>query len=84
MEIWFNYLELTYDEIVDILGINYIIGSTKGYTLPAGLYEITDFNLMLKSLAPNEVKVDITIDDIRLKSNLPTKKTIKFAERSIF
>ena len=37
------------------------------YTLPPSFYEIGDFNLMLKSLLPDDVKVDITIDDIRLR-----------------
>ena len=48
------------------------------------MYEIIDFNFMLKSLLPKEVKVNITIDDIRLKSNLTTNKTIKFTKKSFF
>ena len=36
--------------------------------------------MMLKSLLPIEVKVNITIDDIRLKSNLTTNKTIRFTK----
>ena len=43
-------LQLTYNEVVDILDVNYIAGSTKGYNLASGMYEITDNNLMLKSL----------------------------------
>ena len=54
-------MELTYDEIVDILDWKYFAGSTTGYTLPRGIHKITDFNLMLKSLLPKEVKVKITI-----------------------
>ena len=77
-------LQFTYDEIVDILDVKNIAGSTKGYTLPPGIYEINDINLMLKSLLPEEVKVAITIDDIRLKSNLTTSKTIRFTEKSFF
>ena len=38
--------------------------------------------LRLKSLLPNEVKVEITINDIRLKSNITTNKTIKFTKIS--
>ena len=75
-------MELTYDEIVDILDIKYIPGSTIGYTLPPGLYEISDINLMLKSLVPNGVKVKITNDAIRLRSNLTTNKTIRFTKKS--
>ena len=36
---------------------------------------------MLKSLHPNEVKVKITNDDVRLKSNLTTKQTSKFSKK---
>ena len=66
-------LQLTYDEIIDILDVKYIAGSTIGYTLLPGVYEISDINLMLKSLFPGEVKINYTIDDIGLRSNLTTK-----------
>ena len=34
-------MELSYDEIVDILDVKYIAGSTTGYTLPPSIYKIT-------------------------------------------
>ena len=77
-------LHLTYDEIVDILDVKYITGSTKGYALPPGLYEISDISLTLKSLLPKDVRVNITIDNIRLKSILTTNKTIRFTKRPFF
>ena len=39
---------------------------------------------MLKSLLPGKVKVNITIDDIRLKSDSIINKTIRFTEKSFF
>ena len=39
---------------------------------------------MLKSLLPEIVKVSITIDDFRQKSNLTTNRTIKFTKKSFF
>ena len=39
---------------------------------------------MWKSLLPKEVKVDISFDDVRLKSILTTTKTAKFTEKSFF
>ena len=39
---------------------------------------------MLKPLLPGKVKVNITIEDIRRKSNLPTNRTIRFIERFFF
>ena len=47
-------LQLTFDEIVDILNINYVAGSTKGYTLLPGVNKNIDINFMLKSLLPKE------------------------------
>ena len=56
------------------MDVEYLPTSTKGYTLAPGIYEVTDNNMMLKSLLPKEVKVIMIIDDIRLKSNLTIKK----------
>ena len=70
-------MELTYDEVLDIPDIKCIAGSAIGYTLPPGVYEISDLNLILKSLLLDEVRVNITIDDIRLRSNLTTAETKK-------
>ena len=67
-------MQLTYHEIKVIVDINYINAKTVGYTLPPRTYEITDIKLLLKSLLPNEVKVNFTNDDIRLRSNLTSNK----------
>ena len=77
-------MELTFDEIVDILDMKTFAGSIIGYTLPSGVNEIFDLNLILHSLLPNEVKVNITKHDIGLRLKLPTNKTIKFTEKNFF
>ena len=77
-------MAITYDGIVDVLDVNYITGSTNGYTLASGIYEVTDINMMLKSLLPKDMKVIITIDDIILKLNLTTNKTIRFTKKYLF
>ena len=51
-------------------------------TKPQETLEFTDFNLMLKHLLPNNVKISVTIDDIRLKSNLNIKQTSIFTKKS--
>ena len=43
-----------------------------------------DLNNTLKYILPNTVKVNITIDDIRLKSNSKTNQTSIFTEKSFF
>ena len=77
-------MQLAYDENVVILDILYVAGSKIGYNLPPGVYEISNLKLTMKSLLLNEVKVNKTIDDIRLRSNLTTNKTISFTEKSSF
>ena len=77
-------LQLSYVESIDIFDVNFIAGSTIGYTLPVGIYEISDINSMLEILLPNGVKVTTTIDDIRLRSNLTTNKTVRFSKKSFF
>ena len=74
-------VELTYDEIVDILDVKYFARSVNGNKLPIGIFGIININLILISLFPDEVKVNVIIDDIRLRSNLTTNETIKFARK---
>ena len=39
---------------------------------------------MIKSVSPNEVKVNITVEDNGLRSNLINNETKKFTEKSFF
>ena len=77
-------MRLSYEEIMDILDLNYIPTKRMGYSLNAGIYEVIDLNNTLKYILPNNVKVNITIDDIRLKCNLKTNQTLIFTEKSFF
>ena len=77
-------MRLSYDEIMDILDLNYISTKRTGYSLNPGIYEVIDLNSTLKHILPDNVKVNITIDDIRLKSNLKTSQTLLFTEKSFF
>ena len=45
---------------------------------------MVDLKNTLKHILPDNVKVTITIDDIRLKSNLKTNQTLIFTEKSSF
>ena len=75
-------IEITYYEIVDTLDNRFIAGSTIGYTIRPGVYKITDFKLMLKSLLLKEVKVKNKTDVVRLKSTLFNNKTSLFCKKS--
>ena len=76
--------QLTYDEIMDILDLKYIPTKRTGYSLDRGIYEVDDLNNTLKYILPDNVNVSVTIDDIRLKSNLKTNQTLIFTEKSFF
>ena len=77
-------MRLSYDEIMDILDLKYIPTKRTGYSLNPGIYEIVDLNNTLKYILPDNVKVSVTIDDTRLKSNLNTNQTLLFTEKSFF
>ena len=79
-------MQLTYNEIIDILDLEYIPKKRIGYSLNPGIYEVEDLNNTLKYILLDNVKVSVTIDDIRLKSNLKTnqpsifKKSLSFIQ----
>ena len=77
-------LQLSYDEIIDILDLKYIPTKRTGYSLNPGVYEVEDLNNTLKHILPDNVKVNITIDGIRLKSNLRINQTLLFSKKSFF
>ena len=63
-------MQLTYDEIIDNLELKYIPTNRTGYRLNPSIYEVVDLHNTLKHILPDNVKVNVTIDDVRLKSNL--------------
>ena len=77
-------MRLTYDEIMDILDLKYIPTKRTGYILNPGICEVIDLNNTLKHILPDDVKVSVTIDDVRLKSILKTNQTLIFTEKSFF
>ena len=77
-------MRLSYNEIKNILDLKYIPTKRTGYSLNPGIYEVIDLNNTLKYILPDNVKVNVTIDDIRLKANLKTNQTLIFTEKSFF
>ena len=73
-------MEITYDEIMDVIDIKYFPSKRTGYTLPPGIYEIGDINKTLDFLLPDFVKVCTTIDDIRLGCNLKINQTLSLTK----
>ena len=77
-------MRLSYDEIMYILDLKYIPTKRTGYSLYPGIYEVIDLNNTLKHILPDNVKLSVTIDDVRLKSILKTNQTLLFTEKSFF
>ena len=77
-------MRLSYDEIMDIVDLKYIPTKRTGYSLNPGIYEVVGLNNTLKYILPDNVKVNVTLDDIRLKANLKTNQTLIFTEKSFF
>ena len=77
-------MQLTYDEIMDVIVFKYISITRIGYSLDPGIYEVADLNKTVNYILPDNVKVSVTIDDIKLKSNLKTNQTLNFTEKSFF
>ena len=77
-------MQLTYDETMDILDLEYIPTKRTGYSLNPGVYEVVDLKNSLKYILPDNVKVSVTINDVSLKSNLKTNQTLTFTNKSFF
>ena len=77
-------MRLSYNEIMNILDLKYIPTKKTGYSLDPGIYEVIDLNNTLKHILPDNVKISITIDDIRLKSNLKINQTLIITGKSFF
>ena len=77
-------MQLTYDEIIDALDLKCNPTKKTGYNLNPGIYEVVDLNNTLKYISPENVKVSITIDDVRLESNLKINQKLIFTEKSFY
>ena len=76
--------KLTYDEIMDILDLKYIPTKRTGYTIEPNIYNVVDLNKTLKNILPNNVKIDITIDERKYKTDLKINQTLIFTNKSFF
>ena len=74
-------MQLTYDGIIDILALNYIPTKRIGSSLKPEIYQISDINKTLNYIFPDNVKISVTIDDNKLKSNKKINQTLIFTKR---
>ena len=77
-------MQLTYDEIIDVLNLKYIPKKRMGYSLKTYRYNVVDLNNTLKTILHVNVKISVTIDEKKHKSNLKINQTLIFTNRSSF
>ena len=77
-------LQLSYDEIIDILDLKYIPTKRIGFSLKPNIYQISDINKTLKNILPDNVKISVTIDEKNYKKILKINQTLIFTNKSFF
>ena len=77
-------MRLSYDEIMDILDLEYISTKRIGYSIEPNIYNVVDLNETLKNILPNNVKVNVTIDERKYKTDLKINQTLIFTNKSFF
>ena len=77
-------MRLSYDEIMDILDLKYIPTKRMGYSIEPNIYNVVDLNKTLKNILPNNVKINVTIDERKYKTDLKSNQTLIFTNKSFF
>ena len=77
-------MQLTYDEIINILDLKYIPTKRMGYSIEPNIYNVVDINKTLKNILPNNIKVNVSIDERKYKTDLKINQTLIFTNKSFF
>ena len=76
--------KLTYNETIDLLNLKDLPTKRTSYSLNPEIYEVLELNNTLKYILPDNVKVSVTTDDIRIKSYLKNNQTFFLKEKPFF
>ena len=77
-------MRLSYDEIMDILDLKYIPTKRTGYSIEPNIYNVIDLNKTLKNILPDNVKINISIDERKYKTDLEINQPLIFTNKSFF
>ena len=77
-------MQLTYNEIINILDLKYIGTKRISYSIEPNIYNVVDLNKTLKNILPDNVKINITIDERKYKTDLKINQTLIFTNKSFF
>ena len=77
-------MQLTFIEIINILDLKHIPTKRIGYSIKPNIYNEVDLNKTLKNILPDNVKINITIDERKYKTDLKINQTLIFTNKSFF
>ena len=77
-------MQLTYNEIIDLLDLEYIPTKRIGFSLNPNIYNVVDINNSFKYILPDNVKINVTIDERKYKTDLKINQTLIFENKSFF
>ena len=69
---------------MDILDVKYTSTKRIGFSLKPNIYNVVDLDNTLKNILPDKVKINVTIDEKKYKSNLKINQTLIFTNKSFF
>ena len=77
-------MQLTFVEVRDNLDLKYIPTKRMGYSLKPDIYLISDINITLKNIFPNNVEKSVTMVEKIYKSKLKINQTLIFTKKGFF
>ena len=77
-------MQLTYNEIINILDLEYTPTKRIGFSIEPNIYNVVDLNKTLKNILPDNVKINVTIDERKYKTDLKINQTLIFTDKSFF
>ena len=77
-------MQLTYDDIIDVLDLKYIPTKRIGYSLNPNIYNAVALNNSLNYILPSNVKINVTIDERKYKTDLKINQTLIITNKSFF
>ena len=77
-------MQLTYDEIINILDLKHIPTKRMGYSIEPNIYNVVDLNKTLKNILPNNIKINVSIDERKHETDLKIIQTLIFTNKKFF
>ena len=77
-------MQLTYNEIIDILDSEYVPTKRMGYSIEPNIYNVVDLNKTLKKISPNNIKINVSIDERKYKTDLKINQTLIITNKNFF